>query len=266
VFTRLFDPISSGWPVNCLNGGVRSLTIKTMSKLFKQCPIIEEILVGRTAITLKGEKISVHSDIGLAHAEALYETVLRTRPAVVIEIGMAFGVASLSILTALKEINQGGKLLSVDPLQTPDWNGCGLMSISRAGLKNWHEMHEDFDYRVLPRLLESGLKLDFAYIDGWHTFDYTLLDWWYVDKMLKPGGIAVFNDCAWPAVDKAIKFVISHRKYTEIEVGIPRQRQRKKKLASAVSLGMVKAPLDGRDRYFKKDADWEPKWDFYAPF
>ena len=34
-----------------------------MSKLFKQCPIVEEILIGRTAQTLKGEKISVHIDL-----------------------------------------------------------------------------------------------------------------------------------------------------------------------------------------------------------
>ena len=237
-----------------------------MSNLFKQCPIIEEILVGRTSKTLTGENISVNSDIGLAHAEALYETVLRARPAVVIEIGMAFGVASLSILTALREIDQGGKLLSVDPVQTPEWKGCALASIARSGLTNWHEMHEDFDYKVLPRLLESGKKIDFAYIDGWHTFDYTLLDWWYIDKMLQPGGIAAFNDCAWPAVDKAIRFVITHRKYTEIEVGIPRQKQRKRKLLSTLSLGWVKPPVDVRDRYFRKDVEWEPRWDFYAPF
>lgn len=237
-----------------------------MSELFTQCPVIKEILLDRTTITLKGDKIPVHSDIGIAHAEALYQAVLRTRPSVVIEVGMAFGVASLAILTALRKIDQGGKLLSIDPLQTPDWKGSGLASIARAGLKEWHEMHEDYDYKVLPRLLESGLKIDFAYIDGWHTFDYTLLDWWYVDKMLIPGGIAVFNDCSWPAVDKAIKFVITHRKYTEIEAGIARQSLRRKKLLSALSLGLLKVPLDGRDRYFRKDANWEPKWDFYAAF
>lgn len=240
-----------------------------MSKLFKQCPILEEILVKRTTQTLDGETIQVHSDIGLAHAEALYATILKEKPRTVIEIGMASGVASLSILTALREIDQGGKLLSVDPFQTDPkstWKGSGLASVRRAGLSSWHELLENFDYKILPRLLEANTKLDFAYIDGWHTFDYTLLDWWYVDRMLKPGGIAVFNDCAWPAVDKAIKFVITHRKYSEIEVGIPRQSQRKKALVSAITFGLIPPPLDGRDRYFRKDEDWEPKWDFYAPF
>lgn len=129
-----------------------------MSKLFKQCPVIEEILVGRSAVTLAGEKITVHSDIGLGHAEALYETILKARPATVLEVGMAFGVSSLAILTALREINQNGRLLSVDPVQTPDWKGCGLASIARGGLKEWHEMHEEFDYKELPRLLASGSK------------------------------------------------------------------------------------------------------------
>lgn len=237
-----------------------------MSKLFKQCPIIEEILVGRSAYTLKGDKIPVHSDIGLAHAEALYETVFKNRPKVVLEIGMAFGVSSLSILTALRDIGADGRLLSIDPLQTPDWNGCGLASIARAGLKDRHEMREDYDYKVLPRLLESGLKLDFAYIDGWHTFDYTLLDWWYVDRMLKVGGVVAFNDCSWPAVDKAIQFVVTHRKYSEMDVGLKLPRRRKMELLNLITFGLKKLPLADRDRYFRKDADWEPRWDFYAPF
>jgi len=237
-----------------------------MSKLFKQCPVIEEILVGRSAYSLSGEKIPVHSDIGLGHAEALYKTILETRPSTVLEVGMAFGVASLAILTALRDIGQNGRLLSIDPGQTTNWKGCGLASIARAGLKERHEMHEDYDYNALPRLLASGLKLDFAYIDGWHTFDYALLDWWYVDRMLKVGGIAAFNDCGWPAVEKAIQFVLTHRKYTEIDVGIPAPRRRKQELLRLLTFGLKKLPADGRDRYFKKDADWEPRWDFFAPF
>jgi len=237
-----------------------------MSKLFELCPVIKEILVERSAYTLAGDKIPVHSDIGVAHAEALYKTILETRPTTVVEVGMAFGVSSLAILTALREIGLNGKLLSIDPVQTPDWKGCGLAAIARAGLKDRHEMHEDYDYNALPKLLASGLKIEFAYIDGWHTFDYALLDWWYLDRMLRVGGIAAFNDCSWPAVEKAIDFVLSHRKYTEIDVGIPMPRRRKKELLRLLTLGLKKLPPLEKDRYFKKDADWEPRWDFYAPF
>lgn len=238
-----------------------------MSKLFKQCPVIKEILVDRSAQTLAGDRIPVHSDIGIDHAEALYETILRNRPTTVLEIGMAFGVSSLAILTALRDIGQNGRLLSIDPGQSTSWKGCGLASIARAGLKDRHEMHEDYDYNALPRLLASGLKIDFGYIDGWHTFDYALLDWWYVDRMLKAGGIAAFNDCSWPAVEKAIDFVLSHRKYTEIDVGLPVPRKRKQELLKFLTFGHRKVVGKWEaDRYFRKDADWEPSWDFYAPF
>jgi predicted O-methyltransferase YrrM len=237
-----------------------------MSNLLKQCPIIEEILVGRTAQTLAGEKTDVHSNIRLADAEALYETVLRTRPATVLEVGMAFGTSSLAILTALRDAGQNGKLLSIDPMQTTYWKGCGLASIARAGYRDRHEIHEDYDYNVLPRLLSSGLKVDFAYIDGWHTFDYTLLDWWYVDRMLNVGGTVAFNDCGYPAVDKAIQFVLTHRKYTEIDVGNPVARRRLKELLRFLTFGLNNIRFPERDRYFKKDAHWEPGWDFYARF
>lgn len=45
--------------------------------------------------------------------------------------------------------------------------------------------------RQRPRIaIEVGMA-------GWHTFDHTLLAWWYVDKMLPAGGIVGFNDCDW---------------------------------------------------------------------
>ena len=50
-----------------------------MSKLLTQCPVIKEILVDRSALTLAGDRIPIHSDIGLEYAEALYETILRQR-------------------------------------------------------------------------------------------------------------------------------------------------------------------------------------------
>jgi len=55
-------------------------------------------------------------------------------------------------------------------------------------LQDWHELVEDFDYYALPRLLANGCRADFAYIDGWHTFDHAMLDFWFIDKMMNIGG------------------------------------------------------------------------------
>jgi len=71
---------------------------------------------------------------------------------------------------------------------------------------------------MLPGLLERGVKLDLAFIDGWHTFDYTLLDFFYIDKMLRPGGVVLLHDQSWPSKQKVIRFIMTHRRYKELPV------------------------------------------------
>lgn len=216
-----------------------------MSVLLERCPELGEALErGKTA------------SISLPHAEALFETVRRQRPEVAIEVGMAFGVSTLAILTALREL--GGRLVSIDPSQSSVWKGAGLEAVARAGLAEHHELIEDYDYNALPRLLASGTRCELAYIDGWHTFDHAFLDWWYVDKMLSVGGVVGMNDCGWPAVNKVIRFLLGHREYSEMDVGLPRSPVR--------SAFRWRKRRQSQDRYFRKDAEWEPRWDFYAPF
>ncbi len=241
-----------------------------MTIVLDRCPVLKEMLESQFALTDEGIQIPIHSNIPLTYAVALYETVLRARPIIALEVGMAFGVSTLAILAALRDGGQPGKLISIDPDQSTDWSGCGLYAVARAGLSEWHEFVEDYDYHVLPRLLSSGLRIDFAYLDGWHTFDYALLDWWFVDKMLSVGGIVGFNDCGWPAVDKVIKFVLTHRKYAEIDVGL-RAEYASQRGGRNLPLGLTSDDKDAslrraEDRYFKKEMSWEPKWDFFSPF
>jgi predicted O-methyltransferase YrrM len=242
-----------------------------MPKLLSRCPVLKEMLESGFVQTLEGGQVPIDSNIPLAYAETLYETVLKTRPLVVLEIGMAFGVASLAILSALRDICQNGKLVSIDPHQTSgNWKGGGVAAVDRAALKESHKLIEDYDFNALPHLLTSGFQLDFAYIDGWHTFDYVLLDWWYLDKMLPVGGVIGFNDCGWPAIDKVIKFVLTHRKYKEMDVGLPMEfakQGRRRELLRRLTFGEERQWYRrAEDRYFEKVESWEPKWDFFAEF
>jgi len=75
----------------------------------------------------------------------------------------------------------------------------------------------DKSFNALPQLLKNKTELDFAYIDGWHTFDYTPVDFFYIDKMLKVRGIVAFNDVSWRSVHKVINFfwdTANIKKYT----------------------------------------------------
>jgi predicted O-methyltransferase YrrM len=238
--------------------------------LLDRCAILKEVFDTRTARRPTGDAVPVHSNIPREYAEALYRTVLANRPAVVLEVGMAFGVSALAILTALHEAGGSGRLISIDPNQATQWKSCGLTAVERAGLRHRHRLIEEFDYVALPRLLASGQRIDLAYIDGWHTFDYALLDFWFVDRMLNAGGVVGFNDCGFRAVDKVIKFVQSHRKYEEVDVGLPADLVDHTRLRGLLRR-LTGRPPEGsyrmrQDRYFRKGENWEPDWDFFAEF
>lgn len=230
-------------------------------------PVLKAMYETGQAVNQEGAA-ALHSNLPKAYAEALFGVVTRERPLVALEVGMAFGTSALAILTAMKESGHG-RLISIDPAQTSGWNNSGVAAVAKAGLSGLHELIEDYDYKALPKLLDAGTAVDFAYIDGWHTFDYTLLDWWYIDRMLPVGGVVAFNDCNWPAVDRAIRFMLSHRRYAEIDVGLPVTLSRKESLTKRIGRMLTGEPDQRRrteDRYFRKIEDWEPSWDFYAPF
>jgi predicted O-methyltransferase YrrM len=172
------------------------------------------------AITIDGQSIGLHSVVTPEFANALYALVKRERPELVLEIGLAHGATALSIVTALRE-NGLGRLLSIDPYQQDRWSGVAVAALERAGLSQLHTLVEQPDYLALPGLLEEcGRAVDLAYIDGRHSYEYALLDFFYVDRLLKLGGIVGFNDCDWPGVIPTLRFVTQHRHYEPVDVGL----------------------------------------------
>ena len=59
----------------------------------------------------------------------------------------------------------------------------------------------------------SGRRIQAAFIDGWHTFDHALIDFFYVNRMLDEGGIVMFDDANWPAITKLIRYVMKYPCY-----------------------------------------------------
>jgi hypothetical protein len=61
--------------------------------------------------------------------------------------------------------------------------------------------------RALAEIERSGQRVDFAFIDGWHTFDFALVDFFFIDRISSVGGVVVFDDANWPAIRKVCRFV-----------------------------------------------------------
>jgi predicted O-methyltransferase YrrM len=226
-------------------------------------PTLKAIVDQQTVLDENDQPQRLTSHISVAHANALYQIVRTLRPSLVVEVGMAFGISSLAITTALAEINEGGRLISIDPFQMSDYKGLGVLNIKRAALASFHELITKPDYLALPELVEQPIQFDLAYIDGMHTFDYTLLDFFYIDKLLKVGGIVGFNDCALPAVRRVLGFVLSHRKYVEFDAGLRPNYFTRNPFTTAKR---IITRTSKADRYYRKLEAWEPAWDYYRSF
>ncbi len=233
-----------------------------MSQLIVPNPLIREIYDSGKVYDLENNEHKVWAHISAEHCNALYKHVLATKPGRIVEIGMSCGLSTLGMLTALHEIGNGC-MISIDPFQSTERKSIGVANVRRAGFANRHTLMEAKDYIALPQLLERGDKFDFAYIDGWHTFDYTLLDFFYIDKMLNVGGVVAFNDCGWKAVHRVLRFVSTHRKYKEIDVGLTRDYSGRNILFTMLRRA---ADFARQDRYYQKLEDWEPHSHFYKRF
>jgi predicted O-methyltransferase YrrM len=237
--------------------------------------VLQQMYATGTAVTNDGRTVPLNSVVTPEFANCLYALVRREKPELVLEVGLAHGATALSIATALAE-NGGGRLVSIDPFQRSDWQGVALAAIEKSGLNGFHSLVEEPDYVALPRLLDRwGRSVELAYIDGLHAYEYVLLDFFYVDRMLEVGGIVGFNDCDWPAVIPTLRFARKHRNYEPLGVGLAPMYGTRNGAARAylrLEQKIIPPPvrpsrlrsigrLLGRrreDRYFRKTDTWEP--------
>lgn len=233
-----------------------------------------------------GSAANLSSGIDHACGDLLRRMTTQVRPRVAVEVGLAFGVSTLYILDGLAEIG-AGKLIGMDPAQHDEyWRGGGLHNLKKAGLEGYYEFHEEQSQTLLPRLEVEGVRAQLGFIDGWHTYDHTLVDFFFLDRLLEPGGIVVFDDVGYPAIRRVCDFVLTNRAYEVVE-GIrfphprtPPVRARLKRLAATVAGPLVrtdKTPGESARRaeasiydfYFialRKLADDSRRFDHFVPF
>ena len=68
-------------------------------------------------------------------------------------------------------------------------------------------------HAALPSLDTGGRGLDFALIDGDHTFPHPIVDYFYINKHLRVGGILAIDDINMPTVGILHEFLITEPAY-----------------------------------------------------
>jgi predicted O-methyltransferase YrrM len=184
-------------------------------KGFIMNPVLQEIYATNLTTTPDGGMASIAGEsIGLNEAEFLTQIITELKPIVTLECGLAFGMSAMVICDALQKIASSRHIV-MDPFQNRQpWVGIGLHNLRQAGFEQMVEFYEASSYTILPQLHRMGGKIDFAFIDGAHQFDFVLVDFFYVDKMLPQGGIVVFDDADWPSIRRVIRYIVTNLPYS----------------------------------------------------
>jgi predicted O-methyltransferase YrrM len=176
-------------------------------------PLLQSIYASGSFTKSTGEQFKVIGETSLKQCEFLQSLIRKYNCSKSLEIGFAFGLSTLAIAEAI--VANNGKHIVIDKFQLTDWNGTGLDLVKQAGYADKVEFREQFCYEVLPELLAKGTKIDFAYIDSTKQFDWLMMNFFFIDRLLVDGGVVVFDDLGYYGIRKLIRFL---RQYPHITI------------------------------------------------
>jgi predicted O-methyltransferase YrrM len=122
-----------------------------------------------------------------------------------IEVGFAYGFSAAYIIGAT-----GSAHVAIDP--NPEaYGNLGLRNLEALGLDHLCHLEQDAAHAVLPRMLASRRRFDFAFVDGDHKFDTTLVEFYYLDLLLDAGGLVLFHDAWMPSIQHVASWIRANK-------------------------------------------------------
>ena len=244
--------------------------------------IIEEIY--RTGVVRDefGNEYKLHSGVDRFEGEFLFQ-LISSNPDIckTLEIGCAYGLSSLYICSALSNRDSVRHII-IDPFQYEEWHGVGIHNLQRANI-TFFELIEKPSEFFLPELAqhEAG-TFDMVFIDGWHTFDHTLLDLFYANRLVKVGGYIVLDDCGVSPIAKAVSYMLKYPAYKLLNQRLTKKSSLRTigdiiKTVFPPSIAGYILPRNLYDKYYirtlyhsmvalKKVENDERSWNWFEPF
>jgi len=161
-----------------------------------------------------GDSLPLHDNMSEEDCRLITEAIKTVKPQVSLEIGFGCGISTLFACDALAANSDDEcKHIIIDPHQNTIFRNIGLQNVRRAGYEYMIELYETPSELALPRLLAEGTQIQTAIIDGWHTFDHALVDFFYVNKMLEVGGIVILDDANFPSIFRLTQHIQAYPAY-----------------------------------------------------
>jgi predicted O-methyltransferase YrrM len=170
--------------------------------------------------TAEGTYRRLNSHTRKAEHEEIMKRLVETGAKKTLEVGLAYGISALVFAEYHQRAkNTGVCHTAIDPNQfgkgEGHWEGIGVENLRRVGFtkgRNWR-LVEKSSTEALPDLAKKNMDVDVAFIDGYHLFDYTLLDVFYCLRMLKVGGVLIVDDKKFKAIKAVAKYVLKAYKH-----------------------------------------------------
>jgi cephalosporin hydroxylase len=227
---------------------------------FDFCPVLNELLQQEYTVGKNGKRFE---NLGALSSRNNLETIRRLMlhfaPSRTLEIGFAFGGSALVFCASHKELGHRPEHQHsvVDPYQTTVRDSCGLMALERASLSKFADFYGQASAIALPTMLEAGARFGFVYIDGSHIFEDVFVDTYYATRMVKMGGIVVFDDSTNRHVAKVLRFTRGNMRPGLEEVDLTWFREPQPSLRYRLARRLGKVQLTA----FRRSGDVERAWD-----
>lgn len=179
----------------------------------KLYPLINQIFDTQIVSDSHGNVYNLLANISMDEGLFLFNLIRENKSITrTMEIGCAFGISSLFICNAL-ESREIREHIIIDPFQETHYKNIGITNLKRVGV-SFARLIDDFSEFALPELLQNDPEsFDLIFIDGFHSFDQVLVDFYYANKLIKPGGFIIFDDCSYPSISKAISYILKYPAY-----------------------------------------------------
>lgn len=183
-------------------------------------PVLEKILATRE-VTDGKDVYPLASNMDRREGALIHRSFIEAKARHTVEIGCAYAVSAMFACDALVEIGHADASHTIiDPAQVSVWKNIGMRNLYEAGYGSIVSHIPEGSEIALPRLLAYGKKFDAAIVDGIHTLDHALVDFFYVSKMLKVGGVVVVDDTQplCPGVNRLIRYLAAYPCYEIFEI------------------------------------------------